>query len=583
MKNKKMKILKNKSGFSLVEVMISVGLLSVITYIGLKQTDIISSSMTNLSIDRQIDEMHSSMIALITKKEVCSANFINPIPKTDYAQIIDENGNAPYRRGNTYLDGKVRINSIETKMIDGNPFVEVALEKLKEKANSKNITKRIPLLVDLNPAGTAILDCFSLNSSIADTVKYEVAKTICENTYGVGTTKFDLMFDDSDPSNPTCAFDGFANNLSLTCPDGESINGVGYDVASMTLTPVCSRAFTQTSCPNNWIKKVNLNGTFECANLVDHVDTTAVAFNTGDICKLGLNPLTNRVALDCIPNQANGVCNNAVTNECYEGTFSDVTDTTANHLWSCVSFSGGTTDNCSKAKAPVAINGVCDNSTTNSCSVGSFSDRADTSTNYLWSCNGANGGTNASCSMLIPNTGPRCSGSFYWLGGSCGSGCGEIEPANWGGGDCCASCSGINSFLPGTLVSMADGTKLDVINVRIGDKVMTSAGVGTITKQYIYETPADVYRMNTDNYFVTASHPFMTTQGWKSFDPESTRRKVPSIETNLLEVGDVLINEDGSYEILTNDDHISGPHKVYNFSVDGVHDFYANGYWVHNK
>jgi len=169
-----------------------------------------------------------------------------------------------------------------------------------------------------------------------------------------------------------------------------------------------------------------------------------------------------------------------------------------------------------------------------------------------------------------------CAPSWYSCPGIT-SGCGEVD------GGCCRSCSGIDSFLPGTTIRMADGTLMDVINVKIGEKIITSGGIGTITKKYVYETDARVYRMETDNYFVTASHPFMTTEGWKSFDPIATRKKVPSIVTNLLEIGDTLIMENGEHLILTNTDSIPGPHKVYNFSVDGTHDFYANGYLVHNK
>ncbi|MEM4719446.1 MAG: hypothetical protein QXG18_01095 [Candidatus Pacearchaeota archaeon] len=47
------------------------------------------------------------------------------------------------------------------------------------------------------------------------------------------------------------------------------------------------------------------------------------------------------------------------------------------------------------------INGVC-GSSLNTCATGTFSDIEDNSTHYLWQCLGINGGTNASCSQLIP-------------------------------------------------------------------------------------------------------------------------------------------------------------------------------------
>jgi intein/homing endonuclease len=130
---------------------------------------------------------------------------------------------------------------------------------------------------------------------------------------------------------------------------------------------------------------------------------------------------------------------------------------------------------------------------------------------------------------------------------------------------------------------MADGTFKDVIDVQLGDKVKTSGGEGTIIKQYPYTADKVIYSMNGSDYFVTDSHPFMTTDGWKSFNPEATRIKVPSIETKLLQRGDILLREDGTQERLEAFTFKTEFVTVYNFSVDGTHDFYANGYWVHNK
>lgn len=48
--------------------------------------------------------------------------------------------------------------------------------------------------------------------------------------------------------------------------------------------------------------------------------------------------------------------------------------------------------------SPALINATC-SATINTCTSGTFSDTTDTSTQYLWSCLGQNGGTNASCSL----------------------------------------------------------------------------------------------------------------------------------------------------------------------------------------
>jgi hypothetical protein len=51
------------------------------------------------------------------------------------------------------------------------------------------------------------------------------------------------------------------------------------------------------------------------------------------------------------------------------------------------------------------VNGLC-STTLNSCSTGTFSDKTDSPTEYLWSCLGSNGGNTASCSLPIVVTTP---------------------------------------------------------------------------------------------------------------------------------------------------------------------------------
>jgi hypothetical protein len=142
---------------------------------------------------------------------------------------------------------------------------------------------------------------------------------------------------------------------------------------------------------------------------------------------------------------------------------------------------------------------------------------------------------------------------------------------------------GGGSFLAGTLVRMSDGTMQKVENIKLGDELKGSQGIVKVVDIFIYESDAKKYRLNDKEYFVTESHPIMTVEGWKSFDPETTKIKVPSIEVSLLQKGDILIKEDGKQEILDNDDFVTGSNLVYNFGVDKTNDFYANGYLVHNK
>ena len=102
------------------------------------------------------------------------------------------------------------------------------------------------------------------------------------------------------------------------------------------------------------------------------------------------------------PTPVNGSCG-TTQNSCATGTFSDIADSSANYLWSCLGSSGGTTASCSLPIPSTPINGVC-GITLNACAAGVLSDIADTAALYLWNCAGSNGGTTAACSLSIPST-----------------------------------------------------------------------------------------------------------------------------------------------------------------------------------
>jgi hypothetical protein len=74
----------------------------------------------------------------------------------------------------------------------------------------------------------------------------------------------------------------------------------------------------------------------------------------------------------------------------------------------------------------------------------------------------------------------------------------------------------------------------------------------------------------------------MTTEGWKSLDPEGTRRESPGIQVSKLEIGDNLVLHGDRYMTLTALDSVSTSTTVYNFGINGTHDFYADDYLVHN-
>ena len=93
----------------------------------------------------------------------------------------------------------------------------------------------------------------------------------------------------------------------------------------------------------------------------------------------------------------NGTCDNTKKNGCLTGKFdpSSANQTTTHDTWTCQGLNGGTDDaNCQKL---LPVNGACDNTKKNGCSVGSFDPLSATTSGgfHRWHCNGKNGGINA--------------------------------------------------------------------------------------------------------------------------------------------------------------------------------------------
>lgn len=176
----------------------------------------------------------------------------------------------------------------------------------------------------------------------------------------------------------------------------------GYPSATDTVVvnvsdpPVCgTRHTTYPSTTTNWP-----SGSSYCSV---GTNSSSPSFPTAG-SSVSWNCLNGGATASCTATRTatvvNGSCSTTTNNSCLAGTLQDTTDTSTNYLWNCNGQNGGTNASCSLSKA---VNGEC-GSTNNACTTGTLSDTADSTNNYLWSCNGQNGGTNASCSLSKPGT-----------------------------------------------------------------------------------------------------------------------------------------------------------------------------------
>ena len=139
-------------------------------------------------------------------------------------------------------------------------------------------------------------------------------------------------------------------------------------------------------------------------------------------------------------------------------------------------------------------------------------------------------------------------------------------------------------FTAWTKVTMADGTKKNIEDVKIWEKIMWKDWLNTVLW---YDRPSlwnrHLWSINGWRYFVSDEHPFMTTEWWKSFNPEMTKQEI-DLNTTELKVWDIMITENGTLKVETVD-YINAEYstQLYNFILDGDHTYYADGYLVHNK
>ena len=147
-------------------------------------------------------------------------------------------------------------------------------------------------------------------------------------------------------------------------------------------------------------------------------------------------------------------------------------------------------------------------------------------------------------------------------------------------------------FLPGTLISMGDGSTKKIEDILEGDVIISydedkqinvlDAVVSPIQKirgdivTYTFEDGSDVK--------ATPDHPLYTTnKGWASADPGHTKI-VYDMDVECLEIGDTCYHISGVSKQITDilREDIE-PTIVYTFGTETTHNYYANGFLAHNK
>jgi hypothetical protein len=153
---------------------------------------------------------------------------------------------------------------------------------------------------------------------------------------------------------------------------------------------------------------------------------------------------------------------------------------------------------------------------------------------------------------------------------------------------------GPTCFVKGSLVTLADGSRIAIEDVAVGDFVLGQGGSNKVVAhdrpQLIIPDVRDgtLYGINGSEKFITSEHPVMTKDGWKAIDQENAKKFEPHLSKILvgnLTVGDLLVKEGGELMLVTSiDKYTDQPQQqLYNLMLNGDHTYYVNEMLVHNK
>jgi RHS repeat-associated protein len=151
-------------------------------------------------------------------------------------------------------------------------------------------------------------------------------------------------------------------------------------------------------------------------------------------------------------------------------------------------------------------------------------------------------------------------------------------PAYGGGG---AGGGGGGCFPAGTPITMADGTKKDIVEIVAGDHVesydvVTGSKVAGVVRHVFILHDRPLLQIN-GNLFATPNHPFFVEGEW--------------VRADQLTLGDSLLENGGESRLssgvgigrVTSLVSIGGSATVYNLEVGTYHDFFAGDVLVHNS
>ncbi|HUT21862.1 MAG TPA: polymorphic toxin-type HINT domain-containing protein [Candidatus Bipolaricaulota bacterium] len=129
-------------------------------------------------------------------------------------------------------------------------------------------------------------------------------------------------------------------------------------------------------------------------------------------------------------------------------------------------------------------------------------------------------------------------------------------------------------FAAGTKITMADGSKKNIEDVKEGDEILTfenERAIKTVSAKVVetFEHTVSGYLLINDSLRVTPEHRMFINSGWQMIGE--------------AKVNDMLMDESGQLVRIEKIAYEREIVKVYNLHIEKYHTFFANGIYVHNE
>jgi hypothetical protein len=592
------KFIRNQAGSSLMLVMLAMGILSIGTYSLMKQNTAAKKSVKSIAQKKETELLERRIKAYLIDISICRENFEgNSILSTRSFNNIKKGGVVVLNTSTKYQNGSIQINSFHQKPLNDTSFYfELNYEKLKNQLGGKTISKKYKMssIVDANKK---IIDCY-MNDEEEVTAAFDLALDKVCNGPGVAI---------GDPKCTVLQFD-LANN----CAPGEAVKSYTFvnNKLKLNCAPVVSTIGDGNLQCQFGLKATDTAGVFSCFELTDLVDSAEIVINEGDDCGVSFDSATNKIKLSCAdcvalcpssPVDPATVCQGdpiKFANSC--GTADACTATGTKDCSTPPPAPSGNNYTCTSTGFSTAGSSCTPSSGASLCNSGATVNLAQSvccSGSPSSTCNSGSSGscTPQGCLAIQKQFGPATEAGCIVSHDDCGNKCKVtgscvpnastnnclmcldgpgIDPPDTSGGGC---------FLAGTEISLFNGSYKNIEKISKDDILMGTNGEPVKVESLIsFDQTGYKYSINGSRFFVTGSHPFKTVQGWKAFEPKMAKLENPDLEIGQLIVGDAIYTEAG-FEIVSIIDKSHTTQKVYNFQVDGKHEYIADKFQVHNK